>query len=234
MARAPLAGSTPRLVIFDVDGTLVDSQAHIVDAMAKGFAAIGQPCPPRAAVLSIVGLSLPQAVARLAPDLDDGARDQVVQAYKQGYSGMRAATMPPLYPGAAAALRALADRPGVVLGIATGKSRRGLGFLLDHYGLTGLFATTQVADDHPSKPHPAMVQAALAETGIAAGRAVMLGDTSFDMLMARAAGVAALGVAWGYHPVADLLAAGAGQVLQDFADLLPALDRLWAQQEIAS
>lgn len=211
------------LVIFDVDGTLLDSQAHILGAMAIAFAGIGHPCPPREAVLGIVGLSLPQAMARLAPDLD---ADALVAGYKSAFGTLRAETASPLYPGARAALERLAAR-GIVLGIATGKSRRGLDHVLAAHGLAGHFATTQVADDHPSKPHPAMVLAALAETGADPARAVMIGDTSFDMDMGRAAGVRTLGVSWGYHPRAAL--AGADAVIDGFDALEAALDHLWGQ-----
>lgn len=211
------------LVIFDVDGTLLDSQAHILGAMDIAFAGIGQPRPPREVVLGIVGLSLPQAMARLAPDLDT---DALVAGYKSAFGTLRAETASPLYPGARAALERLAAR-GIVLGIATGKSRRGLDHVLAAHGLAGHFSTTQVADNHPSKPHPAMVLAALAETGADPARAVMIGDTSFDMDMGRAAGVRTLGVSWGYHPRAAL--AGADAVIDGFDALEAALDHLWGQ-----
>lgn len=217
----------PRLVIFDVDGTLVDSQDHIHAAMIAAFDAEGLRTPPRAEVLSIVGLSLPEAVARLVPDLADNRRDRIVAAYKASFAPLRGEARAPLYPGARAALLALQARGDVALGIATGKSRRGLDHLLAAHDLAGLFVTMQVADDHPSKPHPSMVEAALDEAGVAAADAVMVGDTTFDMAMARAAGVEALGVGWGYHPPADLTRAGASQVLGTYDALLPALDRIW-------
>lgn len=224
-----MTGSRLRLVIFDVDGTLVDSQDHILAAMKAAFEAEDLPCPPRAAVLSIVGLSLPEAALHLAPDLPQARRDRIVAAYKASFAPLRGENRAPLYPGARAALVALQARPAVRLGIATGKSRRGLTHLLAAHDLEGFFITTQVADDHPSKPHPSMVERALSEAGVAARDAVVVGDTTFDMAMARAAGVAALGVAWGYHPAADLLQAGAREVLQGYEALLPALDGMWVQ-----
>ena len=216
------------MVIFDVDGTLVDSQGHIHAAMTAAFEGRGLAAPERAAVRAIIGLSLPQAVARLAgcpaPDL--------VEAYKEAYAALApsagSAEAAPLFPGAREALDALAAR-GTVLGVATGKSRRGLRSVLATHGLEGAFATVQVADDHPSKPHPAMIAAALRETGVEAERAVMLGDTEFDIDMAAAAGVPSLGVAWGYHAGAALAEAGAVRVLERFADLLPALDAMWGR-----
>lgn len=215
-----------RLVIFDVDGTLVDSQGHIHAAMSAAFEAEGLAAPDRAAVRGVVGLSLPQAVARLAgrpaPDL--------VARYKEAYPALApshgSAEAAPLYPGARAALDALAAR-GLALGIATGKSRRGLGVVLATHGLEGLFETVQVADDHPSKPHPSMILAALGEAGVEREAAVMLGDTVFDMDMAAAAGVPAIGVAWGYHAADALREAGARAVLGTYEDLLPGLEALW-------
>jgi phosphoglycolate phosphatase len=124
-----------------------------------------------------------------------------------------------LFPGAADLLRRLATRPDTVLGIATGKSRRGVAYLIERHGWDRLFATIQTADDAPSKPDPAMLVQALAETGIAADRAVMIGDTSFDMEMAGAIGMRAVGVAWGYHPVAALTEAGAEAIIDSFEDL---------------
>ncbi len=216
-----------KLVLFDVDGTLVDSQDHIHAAMAHAFAVTGQVLPPRGEVLSIVGLSLAEAVARLLPGAGASLQAEVVEAYKSSFGQMRAKSMSPLFPGARGVLAALSARSDVVLGVATGKSRRGLDHILAAHGLQGMFATCQVADDHPSKPHPSMVLAALAETDVAAEAAVMIGDTSFDMEMGRAAGVATLGVSWGYHPVADLRGAGAGLVIDGFEALVPALDQMW-------
>lgn len=212
-----------RLAVFDVDGTLLDSQAQIVGAMQGAFDALGLTCPPRTEILGIVGLSLPQAMARLAPGADLNA---LTAAYKDIFSRMRAETLSPLYPGARGALQRLAAR-GVVLGIATGKSRRGLDHVLAAHGLAGMFATTQVADDHPSKPHPSMLHAALRETGADAAQAVMIGDTSFDMDMGRAAGLRTVAVDWGYHPVAAL--AGATALIDRFEALDAVLDGFWGQ-----
>lgn len=219
-----------RLVIFDVDGTLVDSQDHIVAAMHAAFSAEGLTTPARQAVLAIVGLSLPEALAALAPQEPHARRDRIVAAYKASFGPIRAGAAPaPLYPGARAALEEISARPGLAMGIATGKSRRGLRHMLAAHDLEGLFATTQVADDHPSKPHPSMIEAALRDTGVARGDAVMIGDTTFDMDMARAAGVVAVGVAWGYHDPAALAAAGARDVVTKYEALLPALERIWGR-----
>lgn len=219
--------SPARLVVFDVDGTLVDSQDHIVAAMAQAFAAVDLPLPPRHQVLSIVGLSLVEAVTVLLPQATPAARGAAVDAYKSAFGQLRAGHLSPLFPGTLAALDALCARDKVFLGIATGKSRRGLTHVLDAHGLSDRFATSQVADDHPSKPNPSMLLAALAETGVDPADAVMLGDTTYDVEMARAAGMPAIGVGWGYHKPDALLAAGACRVIDGFEALNPALDDLW-------
>lgn len=217
-----------KLVIFDVDGTIVDSQHMIVAAMTRAFEAHGLVVPPRDEILSIVGLSLVQAVGQLVDHHPDVPVEVVAGAYKDAFFSLRAAgtTAEPLYDGAFETLQALQARDDVVLAIATGKSRRGVAQLIEHYGLHGLFASIQTADDHPSKPDPAMILAACAETGLAPSQAVMIGDTVFDITMARAAGARALGVAWGYHEVADLQRAGADLVIDRYDRLIAAVDRL--------
>ena len=217
-----------KLAIFDVDGTLSDSQAHILAAMTEAFRAVGLTPPPPAAVLAIVGLSLPVALARLAPEADAATQAAAVAAYKQSYFTGRAASPAPLYAGAKDCLLHLAGRADWLLAIATGKSRRGVNALIAHHGLEGLFTSAQVADDHPSKPHPAMVLAALRVAGVEAQDAVMIGDTTFDIEMGRAAGVATIGVSWGYHPVSDLEKAGAGRIVESFSELERALQEGFA------
>ena len=217
-----------RLVIFDVDGTLVDSQGDIVGSMSRAFAALGKPAPARENVLSIVGLSLDVAMQRLAPEASLGEQIDLVDAYKQAYQDLRAAKgsveSSPLYPGARQILDALRAQPYTLLGVATGKSRRGLDSLIAGHALEGLFVTEQVADYHPSKPHPSMIEAAMAETGVDAAQTVMIGDTSFDMSMARAAGVRGIGVSWGYHGREKL--ADAEFIIDRFEELLPVLDQM--------
>ncbi|KQB13449.1 HAD-IA family hydrolase [Rhodobacter capsulatus] len=217
-----------KLAIFDVDGTLSDSQAHILAAMTEAFGTLGLPLPPRGDVLSIVGLSLPVAMAELAPATDAATQAALVAAYKSSYFTTRAAAPAPLYPGAKECLLHLAGREDLLLAIATGKSRRGVNALIAHHGLEGLFTSAQVADDHPSKPHPAMVLAALRVAGVEAKDAVMIGDTTFDIEMGRAAGVATIGVSWGYHPVSDLEQAGAGRIVESFSELERALQEGFA------
>lgn len=216
-----------RCVIFDVDGTLVDSQADILASMARAFDRVGAPVPPRPEVLSIVGLSLDIAMMRLAPACDPAEIARMVDTYKASYADLRrqagAAEASPLYPGARSTLDRLQAQPETLLALATGKSRRGLDALLDSHGLMSLFVSRQVADHHPSKPHPSMLETILGETGVPASRAVMIGDTTFDMEMARAAGVRCIGVSWGYHPAGRL---DADRIVTSFAEVIPAIDDL--------
>jgi phosphoglycolate phosphatase len=217
----------PRLVVFDVDGTLVDSQHLILDAMAAAFGAAGHPLPARETVLGVVGLSLVEAMAALAPHLPLSEAARLADHYRARFVLQREtggeAAHAPLYPGARDALERLAARSEALLGIATGKARAGLDHVLDAHALGHLFATTQTADGHPSKPHPSMLRAALAETGVDAGRAVMVGDTEYDVAMGRAAGMTTIGVSWGYHPRTRLQAAGADLIIDDYVELDGAL-----------
>jgi phosphoglycolate phosphatase len=209
------------LIIFDVDGTLIDSQdlLHRVHVMA--FREHGLEPPEREAILRLVGISLSPMMQALAGPA--APVDSLVESYKRHFNAevARDGFLEPLYPGAAEALQRLANRPGTLLGIATGKSRRGIDRLLDHFYWRDLFATIQTADDAPSKPHPGMVLQAIDEAGATPADTVLVGDTSYDMEMACAAGARAIGVAWGYHPPEALLRAGATQVIGHFDELDP-------------
>ncbi|HUF86602.1 MAG TPA: HAD-IA family hydrolase [Thermohalobaculum sp.] len=215
-----------RLVIFDVDGTLIDSQRFILGAMRRAFAQAGLPAPADAATLGIVGLSLREAMAALVPEVPAPERERLAALYKQCFTAQRAETggeaQAPLYPGARAALERL-DRAGWLLSVATGKGRRGLRHVLESHGLDRFFIGTQTADDAPSKPHPGMLLNCLAATGVEAAQAVMVGDSTFDMAMARAAGVRALGVTWGFQPPGRLVEAGAERLVQSYDALDAAL-----------
>ncbi len=210
-----------RLVLFDCDGTLVDSQHDIVAAMTHAFESVGLAAPERARTLSIVGLSVPEAIAALAPHAPSATQSAMAHAFRAGTPQQHTpgGRSDPLYPGALDHIAALATRDDLVLGVATGKSRRGVLRLFDRYGWHDHFATIQTADTNPSKPHPGMIETALAETGIDAAKCLMIGDTTFDMAMARAAGVTAIGVTWGYHPVDAIRAAGAHTLVSDFDSL---------------
>ena len=192
------------LILFDVDGTLVDSQSEILAAMHDAFAAIAQPVPNRDAILSTVGLSLEQAMMHLLP-----FRYVMHTPFPQPSVHINTVTANPERRGRcpcfilalADLLRKCRSHENWLLGLATGKSRRGVDALVAYYDWGGVFQTIQTADTHPSKPNPAMLQAALAETGVPARRCLFIGDTTHDMQMAVAAGVGFVGVSWGYHPI---------------------------------
>lgn len=209
-----------KLAVFDCDGTLVDSSAHIVASMEQAFDLAGCPSPDPNLVRRMVGLSLPIAVRQIAPDIAEEQARAVVDAYKTIFRARRENGLleEPLYDGMAELLHRL-HNAGWALAVATGKSDRGLEACLAAHGLTGLFTSLQTADRHPSKPHPAMLEAALFEAGAVPSDAVMIGDTTFDIHMAIAANVRAVGVAWGYHGPDELREAGAAAVAQRVADL---------------
>ena len=221
-----------KLVIFDCDGTLVDSQHMILTAMTAAYGAHGIPLPEREVLLSVIGLSLVEAFTKLGEGLEAFPAATMAEHYREAFHAMRAPGAPvePLYPGAAAALADLARREDVVLGIATGKSQRGVRLVLGHHGLLDHFITIKTADDAPSKPDPGMVLAAMREAGAEAESTIVVGDTVYDIAMARAAGAAGVGVTWGYHPGAALERAGALAVVDRFANLVPTLDSIWTKE----
>lgn len=217
-----------RLALFDCDGTLVDSQINICRAMEECFAVSRLDPPPREAIRRIVGLSLVPAIAQLLPEAEARQHEAMAEDYKRAFFAMRASGAldpEPLFEGVAEAIETL-DAKGWLLGVATGKSDRGLKHILEHHGLAHRFVTLQTADRHPSKPHPSMVEAAMAEAGASPQTTAMIGDTSFDMMMARAAGAHAIGVAWGYHTMHELLESGAGHVVEHAAVLPAQLEAL--------
>lgn len=214
-----------KLAVFDCDGTLSDGQAAICGAMDRAFVECRIAAPSSSAVHRVVGLSLPVAMRHLAPDAREDDHDRLVAAYKAAFFESRTsgAHEEPLFAGMAELVAELAEA-GWRLGVATGKSERGLAGLLAAHGIADRFVTLQTADRHPSKPHPAMLRAAMADAGAAPHETVMIGDTTFDIEMARAAGVRAIGVAWGYHAPHELREAGADAVAQTSHELKELLD----------
>jgi len=216
-----------RLAVFDCDGTLVDSQATICLAMERGFAACGMAAPGDAATRSIIGLSLLEAIAVLHPKGSADDHEALSQAYKDAFFALRTAGLAnePLYDGIAEAIADL-DARGWLLGVATGKSDRGLKHILEHHGLHPRFVTLQTADRHPSKPHPSMLEQAMADAAATPATTAMIGDTRFDMEMAKAAGCAAIGVSWGYHNEQELRDGGADVVADHPSALVAILEAL--------
>jgi phosphoglycolate phosphatase len=213
-----------RLAVFDCDGTLIDSQTAIIGGMQAAFVAEGLEPPAADAVRRVVGLPLEECVRCVAPPLDPAQLLRLVEGYKHHVFALRSAPDhdEPLYPGAHEALSEL-ERAGWLLGIATGKGRRGLRNTLDRLGWHGRFVTLQTGDDAPGKPDPTMLRQAMDEAGVDARSTVMIGDTSYDIAMARSAGVFAIGVAWGYHPQRELRDAGAAAIVTQFDQIPPLL-----------
>ncbi|MEM8792437.1 MAG: HAD-IA family hydrolase [Pseudomonadota bacterium] len=219
-----------RLVIFDVDGTLVDSQAFIVEAMHRACASAGEPPLPKSDILGIVGLSLPEAMQVLFPKHTSIHQMRMVELYKASFVEMRQSmggeAAAPLFPGAREALHEL-EAQGYLLSIATGKARRGLDHMLDSHGLRPLFLGTQTADDAPSKPNPQMALNCMNSAGALPTDTVVIGDTAFDLQMARSAGCHGIGVSWGYHPVERLSGAEPRVIIDRFDDLIPEVEAIW-------
>ncbi|MDN3646105.1 HAD-IA family hydrolase [Pontixanthobacter aestiaquae] len=204
---------TVKLAVFDCDGTLVDGQASICEAMESAFTLADLPAPDRHDIRRIVGLSLPQAMRHLAPHASDAQRAAAVEGYKEAFrtSRMQGRVQEPLFTGIVAVLNRLRDG-GWTLAVATGKSDRGLFSCLATHGLNDHFISLQTADRHPSKPHPAMLEAAMSDALAEPENTVMIGDTTFDMDMAAAARVRGIGVDWGYHTPEELTASGAAHI----------------------
>jgi phosphoglycolate phosphatase len=214
-----------RLALFDCDGTLVDSQANICLAMEHAFEDAGLVPPPRHDIRRIVGLSLLEIMRTLLPNADGVMHAEMVERYRASYLTLRNNGLEhePLYDGIAGVLSKL-DEDGWMLGVATGKSDRGLERCLDYHAIKGLFVTLQTADRHPSKPNPSMIVQAMADADAEPKSTVMIGDTVYDVLMGKAAGCRTIGVSWGYHPVAELREAGADRVAENMDELAQMLE----------
>jgi phosphoglycolate phosphatase len=198
----------------------VDSGATIFAAVCESFAEHRLPVPAPETCRRVIGLSLAEAIAALLPEPDAADPHAVAETYKRSFQQARAEgrVQEPLFPGVVELLDAL-EADGLLLAVATGKSDRGLTLCLDCHGLADRFVSLQTADRHPSKPHPSMVEQAMADAGATPGTTVVIGDTAFDMGMARNAGATGIGVAWGYHPADELIGAGAAFVAQHPADI---------------
>ncbi|MDD3354100.1 HAD-IA family hydrolase [Zoogloea sp.] len=193
------------LVVFDWDGTLMDSAAAIVRAIQAASADLGFPVPPDERARHVIGLGLVDALRHAVPELPESDYARMAERYRHHYlAGDHELT---LFEGTEALIDDL-HRRGYLLAVATGKSRRGLDRALEATGLGRFFHGTRCADESFSKPHPAMLHELMDELGVAAEACLMIGDTTHDLLMARNAGVAGLAVSFGAHPVAELLAAG--------------------------
>lgn len=222
-ALAALKGKLVQLAVFDLDGTLVDSRRSIGEAMRMAFEALNLPAPNYEQTRQIVGLSLEPAIARLAPDLPRSFYPRLADAYRDAFISNRAAGLTePLYDGTLELLTQL-KAEGWALGIATGKARRGVDAFLERHHFKSLFDAAFCADDGPGKPDPHMLNLNMNALRLTHNVTIMIGDTSFDMAMARAAGCYAQGVTWGFHTHEEVEAGGAHHIAGDFAQLRDAL-----------
>lgn len=216
-----------RFIVFDVDGTLIDSQHTVVHCMGLAFTEQGLPHPGAAAIRRTIGLKLEVAIGSLLPEPDEARAWQLVEGYRRAFFALLESPDHEelLFPGTLEMLDALAH-PEVFLGIATGKNRRGLSRVLERHQLAIRFHNLKTADDGPGKPHPHILETAMTEVGATPAQTVMIGDTTYDIEMARAAGCTAVGVSWGNHPAERLMAAGAHCVINSFSDLKQELIRM--------
>jgi phosphoglycolate phosphatase len=210
-----------RLAIFDCDGTLVDSGATIYAALSETFRENGLTLPPPEVSRRVIGLSLIEAMAGLLPHAAPEQHVRLAEDYKRAFWRLRAdgKVEEPLFDGVLELLDRLED-DGWLLAVATGKSDRGLKHCLEQHNIHARFVSLQTADRHPSKPHPSMVRQAIADARAAAEATIVIGDTSFDMAMAAAAGATPIGAGWGYHGAEELIEAGAVAVAERPLDVL--------------
>jgi len=216
--------------IFDIDGTLVDSRAIIQRSMVAAFEAVKAPPPSYNETRKIVGLELGAALDILAPGLDGATRTRLLAGYRDAFFTFRqeSSDVQPLYDGAVAHLERLKNA-GWVLGVATGKSRRGLDGIFEMHDLQRHFDTTWCAGDGPGKPDPFMVIANLEAVGAMASQAVMIGDATHDMTMALKAGVRAQGVSWGFATREEIAGSGSHHIADSFSELDAELDAFAAR-----
>ncbi len=214
-----------RLAVFDVDGTLVDSRQSIHSSSDAAFRHLGRTPPPYDEVRQIVGLSLFEGLARLAPDMTQDEVRALTEFYKVHFSVLHQDPnhKDPLYGGAADLLDYLKARDWKIA-MATGQSRRGVERSLRVHAWADIFDTTHCADDGPGKPHPSMLLEAMRTIGASPTESLMIGDTAHDILMAKAAGVTAVAVTWGFHTRQEIADAGADVICDSFAELQAVLD----------
>ena len=204
------------LVVFDWDGTVVDSTAMIARSIQKAAADLGLRVPSLERASHVIGLGLRDALAAAVPDLAADRIEAFTERYRHHYIAIEQEIV--LFSGIRELLVELTES-GAVLAVATGKSRRGLDRSLAATGLGMFFAESRCADETHPKPHPAMLHEITAALAMSRQRTVMIGDTTHDLAMARSAGTASIGVTYGAHPRAQLEAEGALALVDDVAEL---------------
>ena len=215
-----------RLVIFDLDGTLIDSVALIVETVTNTFRALNEPVPDERAIRAISGITARDALVILAPSATPERIDALLERYRAHYHGAKGVEREPMFAGARDALDRLQANPETILAVATGKGYKGAITLLESHGIIGRFHSIETPDHNRGKPDPQMIETAIGKAGATRAQSVMIGDTIHDMRMAKAAGIAAIGVSWGYHERDELVAEGADIVIDSFDGLDAAIEQL--------
>ena len=215
-----------RLAIFDLDGTLIDSVALIVETVTNAFRAVNEPVPDERTIRSISGITARDAMAILAPNATSERVEEITASYRSHYLSGAGLAREPMFEGALAALDRLQSDPRMILAVATGKGHQGAVTLLGLHGVVDRFNSIETPTHNRGKPDPQMIETAMQKAGADKAHTVMIGDTVHDMRMAKSAGVGAIGVAWGYHDRADLIEAGADVVLDRFDQLDDAVAKL--------
>lgn len=217
-----------KLIIFDVDGTIIDSLGIIHGAMWRAFERNDLDKPTRLQTKSIIGLTLNKAIATLMGCEVNDHVEKVTDDYRSIYAQLQQdeSMQSVLYDGIEDVIRQLDGREDVLLALATGKSRKGMLHMVADHGFEDVFAVMRSADDCPSKPSPVMIDECCEVAGVPAECSVMIGDSGFDMAMAKAAGAKAIGVAWGYQEVKQLKATGGMAIAQIPSDLPGLIDQV--------
>lgn len=213
------------LLIFDWDGTLIDSTRKITHCVQQAAKAVGLPVLSHSKTKSIIGLGLPEAIQTLYPEADADSREQLRVAYSDLFLSSDQNNSCELYDGVAAGLQQLKNQ-GHTLAVATGKSRQGLNRVLSSFDWLDFFAATRCADETASKPNPLMLHQLLNELDTPVEQALMIGDTTFDLAMAKKAGMRSIGVSYGAHPVENLQPLQPISIIDHFSELHPIIDNL--------
>jgi phosphoglycolate phosphatase len=215
-----------RLIIFDMDGTLIDSVGLIVETVTAAFNAINEPVPTETAIRAISGITAREAMGILAPSASPARVAEILDSYRAHYRERAGVAREPMFQGALDALDRLQRRKDTILAVATGKGYQGAVTLLQRHNILERFHSVETPDHNRGKPDPQMIETAMEKAGASRAETVMIGDTVHDMRMAKAAGVKAIGVAWGYHTVFDLNEAGADAIIESFGELDTAIDEV--------
>lgn len=207
------------LYIFDWDGTLCDSLSLITETIRQSCLQMGLPVRPEEERRSVIGLGLKEAMMALYPELPSEEIDQLIESYRKIYVADNQEQPSKLYEGVLETLDEL-KTAGHQLAVATGKGRRGLDRVLSGLGMENYFDYSRCSDETRSKPHPLMLNEIIKESSARVEETMMIGDTDFDLLMAKAASVEAIGVSYGAHPLARLEAAKPDRIVDHISELL--------------